>query len=84
LVMPQSPRDLLDRKMTGEKSFIRVRDGRALKQAKTTISTMMGWGAKKWKCVTSLSKHNCMIKGLISLPWTVREILCAIKIIELT
>jgi len=47
--MPQSPRDLLDRKMTGEKSFIGVRDRRAVKQAKTTITTMMGWGAKKWK-----------------------------------
>jgi hypothetical protein len=34
--------------------------------------------------VISLSKHNCMIKGLIPLPWTVREILCTIKIIELT
>jgi hypothetical protein len=32
--------------MTGEKCFIGVRDGRALKQAKTT---MIGWGAKKWK-----------------------------------
>jgi hypothetical protein len=35
--------------MTGEKCFIGVRDGRALKQAKPTITTMMGWGAKKWK-----------------------------------
>jgi hypothetical protein len=34
--------------------------------------------------VISLSKHNCMIKVLISLPWTLREILCAVKIIELT